>query len=200
MDRRIVLDIETKGTFDEAGGRGHFENMQISVVGVYDYATDQYRAYEEKELGQLQNVVINSSLIVGFNHVGFDMPILQNYFSIDVKKLPLFDIMLDFQQKMGHRIALDSIAQATLGVGKSGSGLDAIRYFREGKIAELKEYCLNDVKVTRQIFDYGIEHGKIAFISKMGHQKKELAVDWKKYKKPKSDKENPPQQAQYKLF
>ena len=200
MDKRLVLDIETKGTFDEAGGRGHFENMQISVVGVYDYSNDEYRAYEEKELGQLQNVLINSSLIIGFNHIGFDMPILQNYLSIDVTKLPLFDIMLDFQKKMGHRIGLDSIAQATLGVGKSGSGLDAIRYFREGKIKELKEYCLNDVKVTRQVFDYGIENGKIFFMSKMGNQKKELAVDWKKYKKPKTDKENPPEQAQYKLF
>ncbi len=198
-DRRVVLDIETKRTFDEVGGREHLDQLEVTVVGVYDYATDTYRTYEEKEMGQLQNLLINSSLIVGFNHVGFDMPVLQPYFSIDVKTLPLFDIMVDFQARAGHRIGLDSIAQATLGVGKTGHGLDAIRFYREGKMKELKEYCLNDVKVTRQVFDYGLENKKIFYLSKMGNQKKELAVDWSPYRKPKESTTSA-QPAQYKLF
>ena len=63
---------------------------------------------------------------------------------------------------------------------------------------ELKEYCLNDVKVTKDVFDFGVENGKISYFSKFGNQKKEIKVDWKKYKKPKA--EGPALQAQYKLF
>lgn len=197
-DRRLVLDLETKKTFDEVGGRDHMDQLGITVVGVYLYATHEYQTYEEKDMGQLQNLLIDASLIIGFNHISFDFPVLQPYLSVDVKNLPAFDIMVDFQKKMGHRIGLDSIAKATLGIGKTGHGLDAIRYYREGKMKELKEYCLNDVKVTKDIFDYGIESKKIYYYSKMGNQKKELAVDWGEYRRPRASAETPP--AQYKLF
>ncbi|MBI4411651.1 MAG: ribonuclease H-like domain-containing protein [Deltaproteobacteria bacterium] len=200
MDTRLVLDLETKRTFDEVGGRDHLDQLEITVVGVYDYATREYRTYEESETGALQNLLINASLIIGFNHIGFDMPVLQPYLSIDAKKLPLFDIMLDLQQKLGHRIGLDSVATATLGVGKTGHGIDAIRFYREGKIKELKEYCLNDVKVTKEVFDYGIENGKIHYFSKIGNTKKEIAVEWEKYKSARLVPSLRTEPAQYKLF
>lgn len=198
MDKRIVLDLETKKTFDEVGGRDQIDQLGISVVGVYDYAKKEYRVYEEKEVGSLQNLLIDASLIIGFNHKSFDMPVLQPYLSIDVKNLPLLDIMAECEVKLGHRIGLDSVAHATLGIGKTGHGLDAIRFYKEGKIKELKEYCLNDVKVTKEVFEYGMSEKKIFYFSKMGNQKKEVSVDWKKYKNPISSEDTPP--AQYKLF
>lgn len=200
-DKRIVLDLETKKTFDEVGGREHLDQLEVTVVGVYQYATGEYSIFEEKELGMLQNLLIDASLIVGFNHVSFDFPVLQPYFTVDVKKLPTFDIMLDFQKKLGHRIGLDSLAKATLGVGKTGHGLDAIRFYRERRMEELKKYCLNDVKVTKEIFDYGMTNEKIFYISKFGNQKKELAVDWKQLATPaKLVPGASPLSAQYKLF
>ncbi|MDO8519221.1 MAG: ribonuclease H-like domain-containing protein [Deltaproteobacteria bacterium] len=197
-DRRVVLDLETKKTFDEVGGRDRMDQLGITVVGVYNYATEEYLTFEEKEMGPLQNLLIDASLIIGFNHIGFDFPVLQPYLSVDVTKLPVFDIMADFQKRMGHRIGLDSIAKATLGIGKTGHGLDAIRFYREGKMKELKEYCLNDVKVTKEVFDYGVESKKIFYYSKMGNQKKELPVEWGEYRKPRQQEEVQP--AQYKLF
>ena len=198
MDRRLVLDLETKKTFDEVGGRDRMDQLGVTVVGVYHYATNEYLTYEEKEMGQLQNLLIDASLIIGFNHIGFDFPVLQPYFSVDVKPLPAFDIMVDFQKRQGHRIGLDSIAKATLGIGKTGHGLDAIRFYREGKMKELTEHGLNDVKVSKEVFDYGIENKKIYYYSKMGNQKKEVAVEWGQYRKPHARTETPP--AQYKLF
>lgn len=202
-DRRLVLDLETKRTFDDVGGRNHLDKLGISVVGVYDYATDRYTAYVESEFGRLQNLLIDASLIIGFNHVWFDMPVLQPYLSIDVKKLPCFDIMLDLQEKLGHRVGLDSVASATLGIGKTANGLDAIRYYNEGRWDELKSYCLNDVKVTKEVFDYGIKNKKISFTSKFGQQKKELKVDWNAYGKKQIGQTvaaSAPEPAQYKLF
>jgi len=197
-DRRIIIDLETKKTFQEVGGRDHLDLLGVTVCGVYRYDTDEYLTFEEKELGQLQNLMIDSGLIVGFNHVGFDLPVLQPYFSVDVKNFPVFDLMLDCEKKLGHRLGLDTLAKATLGIGKTGHGLDAIRFYKEGKIKELKEYCLNDVKVTKELFDYGIQNGKVAYFSKIGNQKKDLSVDWKRYKKMIEPETVIP--AQYKLF
>lgn len=197
--KAVVLDLETKKTFDEVGGREHMDKLGVTVVGVYDYPTDSYKAYREEELGALQNHLISSDLIIGFNHIGFDLPVLKPYFSIDVEALPNFDIMVECQKILGHRIGLDSLAKATLDIGKTGSGLDAIRYYREGKWDLLEKYCLNDVKVTKDIFEYGLKHKKIHYFSRFGQQKKTIKVNWQKYKNPeKLNQDLAP--AQYKLF
>lgn len=197
-DNRVVIDLETIKTYDEVGGRDHFDQLGVSVVGVYEYATNSFRIFEAGELGQLQNLLINASLVIGFNHVGFDLPVLQPHLTIDVKQIPTFDIMLEIQKQLGHRVSLDSVAKATLGEGKTGHGIDAIRFYREGRMKELKEYCLNDVRVTKEVFDYGVGKKKIFYLSKLGNQKKELPVDWKAHTDPASDLPVIP--AQYKLF
>ncbi len=203
VDKRLVLDLETKRTFDDVGGRNALDKLGISVVGVYDYSNDTYRCYLEDEFGELQNRLIDASLIIGFNHISFDMPVLQPYLSIDVKKLPLFDIMVDVQQIIGHRVGLDAIASSTLGEGKSGSGLDAIRYYNEGRWQELKDYCLKDVEVTKRVYEYGIKNKKISFKSKFGGAIKEVKVNWSQYSKnsiQKNEETTPKDEAQYKLF
>lgn len=200
MDSRIVLDLETKKTFDEVGGRGCVDQLGISVVGVYLYQTNEYQIFEEKDFGQLQNILINSELIIGFNQISFDMPVLQPYLSVDVKQLPLFDLLVDIQGHLGHRVSLDSLAKATLGVGKTGSGLDAIRFYREGRMDELKRYCQNDVKVTKDVYEYGIKHKKIYYLPKIGHDRLELKVDWKKSSTSNHIVEDNRAPAQYKLF
>lgn len=202
MDKRIVLDLETKRTFDEVGGRNALDKLGISVVGIYEYATDTYTCYLENDFGQLQNLLIDASLIIGFNHIAFDMPVLQPYLSVDVKKLPCFDIMLSIQEKIGHRIGLDAVATATLGIGKIATGLDAIKYYKEGRWDELKKYCLKDVEVTKKVFDHGLKNKKICFKSKFGQTIKEVKVNWNEYNKNKASLTSTQnvEPAQYKLF
>lgn len=203
FDKRIVLDLETKSTFDEVGGRNALDKLGISVVGIYRYETNTYETYLENEFGKLQNLLIDSSLIVGFNIVFFDLPVLQPYLSVDVKKLPAFDIMLSLQEKLGHRVGLDSVASATLGEGKTGSGLDAIKFYKEGRLEELKKYCLNDVRVTKEVFDFGIKNKKISFKSKYGPAIKEVKIDWSAYSPKRATatlEASPTEAAQYKLF
>ena len=45
------------------------------------------------------------------------------------------------------------------GQGKTGYGLDAIRYFREGEIEKLKSCYLAEVRLTRGLYEYGRRHG-----------------------------------------
>ncbi|MFA6391551.1 MAG: ribonuclease H-like domain-containing protein [Patescibacteria group bacterium] len=163
--KEIVLDIETQTGFG-AGGRNN-RDMKISLVGIYRYETDTYEAFLENELVNLWPILEHSTRIIGYNLDGFDMPILNNYYPGDITKIPTLDIMDVIYKVLGFRVKLDDVAKATLDVGKSGTGLQAVTLFNEGKIEELKDYCLQDVRLTRDIYEYGKQNGKIFYESKM---------------------------------
>lgn len=180
MSRNIVVfDIETKNAFDDVGGRNNLPALQISVLGAYLYEMNEFRIYEEKELSEFEKVLQKKPLLVGFNSRRFDLPILQPYIRFDLKALPHLDIMEELANILGHRVSLDSVAQATLGRSKTGSGMDAIRFWRNGEIEKLKKYCLEDVKITKEIFEYGAKHGELFYTPKFGTTKGRAPVHWK---------------------
>lgn len=174
----LVLDLETKTIFSDHAERKP-ENLGVSVVGTYDYKTDKYRCFREEEMAELEERLAEKPLIVGFNIRRFDMPALKPSLHFDPGVLPMCDMLEIIHQKLGHRVSLESVAQATLGTGKSGSGLDAVEYFRKGEWDKLIKYCLDDVKVTRQVFEYGAQHSEIFYTSKFGNSKGRCPVEWK---------------------
>ena len=138
----VILDLETKKKLSEV--KDH-KDLGVSLVGIYDYNTKEYSAYLENELTKLFKILENSSYIIGFNIASFDMPVLQEYYPGDFSNFAVFDILEDLRQKLGKRYSLNYLTFATLGKKKSGHGLQAIDFYREGKIDELKKYCLIDV-------------------------------------------------------
>jgi len=159
---KIVLDLETKKTFDEVGGHHNKHLLGVSLVGIYSYNRDQYRGFREEEFGELLEILKNTELLIGFNSISFDLPVLQPYYKdFQLDTIPHLDIMAEVVHALGHRLKLESVAMSTLGYGKSGSGLDAIKYFRENDWDNLIRYCLDDVKVTKEVYDYGLVHGNI---------------------------------------
>lgn len=173
----LVLDAETKKTFQEVGGKAQTSALGISVVGVYNYADDSLRAYTEDEMSELEQLIMHSSGVVGFNIIGFDWPVMQPYFkNVKLADVPTIDIMVDLQQELGYRVRLEAVAQGTVGAGKSGDGLDAIKYYREGNMEALIKYCLDDVKVTRDVYDRGVEDNQVWF---KGWEKYPVPVSWK---------------------
>lgn len=178
----IVFDIETQNTFQETGkSRAEaFKKLRVSIVGVYEYLTDSYKVYEEKELMELDKRFQKADLLLGFNSAGFDLPVLSNYFFTPIDRFPHLDLMTEIEKSRGHRASLDSVAKPTLKAKKSGSGLDAIMYWKEGRMDELKKYCLEDVRITKEVFEYGCREGKILFTSTWDFKTYEIAVNWKK--------------------
>lgn len=166
MGRKLVFDLETQKTFDEVGGYNNTHLLGISVCGVYDYETQQYRAYREQELSEMERLFGEASLLIGFNSKHFDNTVLQPYFKkLKLVSIPHLDIMEEIVKQLGFRMKLESVAQSTLLTGKSGSGIDAIRYFREGDWDKLIGYCLDDVKVTKDLYEYGRRHGQLWYTS-----------------------------------
>lgn len=175
MNKPVVLDLETKKTFREAKSSKP-EDLGVSIVGIYDYATDTYKGYREEEFDQLFTLLEKASVIIGFNSNSFDLPALNPYYVGDLLSFPKLDLLEVIQQVLGKRIALDEFAKETLQVNKSGHGLMAIDYFKEGKWEELERYCLDDVKITRDLYEYGKEHGKIYYLESFG--RRAVPVEW----------------------
>ena len=118
--------------------------------------------------------------MIGFNHRRFDMPVLQPYFKeIDLSKLPMLDILEELHRTLGHRVSLDSVAKATLGTQKSGHGLDAIKYWNNGELDKLKKYCLDDVRITKEVYEYGAKNKELQFFDRYGVNKMKVTVGWK---------------------
>ncbi len=169
MQNEVVLDIETQNSFDEVGG--YFtDKLKVSLVGVYFYATDTYESFLEHELPQLFAKLERSGRIIGYNSISFDMPVLNNYYAGDLLHLPQLDILAEIQKALGYRIKLDAVAQSTIGIKKSGHGLQAVQWWKEGNVEAIREYCLQDVKVTKEVYEYGLQHGCLLFDDRKGER------------------------------
>lgn len=161
MADKLVLDLETKKTFEEVGGEYNKDKLEVSVCGVYSYNKDEFRAFTEKEFKELGEWLKSAGLIIGFNSKSFDFNVLQPYFKFKLAKLPHLDILEEVYYALGYRLKLESVARSTLSQGKSGSGLDAIWYFKNNDWESLFKYCLDDVKITRDVYEYGRRHGHL---------------------------------------
>lgn len=165
--KEIVFDIETRNTFQDVGAYNP-SLLQVSVVGVYFYETDTFESFLEEDLPKMWPRFERADRIIGYNSDGFDFPCLQSYYPGDIKRFPSLDLLAEIQKRLGFRIKLDDVAQATLGVGKSGHGLQAVDFWKKGEIEKLKDYCLQDVRVTRDVYEYALEHKQIRYTDRMG--------------------------------
>lgn len=163
MLKKIILDLETQKTFKEVGGRGKNHLLKVSVAGIYNYSTDRYQVFREYEIPKLAPILQTADQIIGFNIVDFDFEVLKPYLNFDVHQIPHLDLLLEIEKVLTHRIKLEDVAQATLGAGKSGSGMEAIRLFRNGQWEDLEKYCLDDVKITKQLYDYALKNHKLLY-------------------------------------
>jgi DEAD/DEAH box helicase domain-containing protein len=173
----IFFDIETQNTFQEVGGR-YPERLQISVAVTYDTQDQSFHHYLESNAEQLAIDLSHADLVVGYNSYGFDYPVLQQYTDkVILAELPSLDIMRELQKRLGFRPRLDSVASATLKVGKSANGLQAVRWWREGKIDEIIKYCEQDVVVTRDVYLFGQQNRYVQYFDRQYRLKKVL-VNW----------------------
>lgn len=172
----VVLDLETKHTFREFSDP---KKLGITVVALYDYNDGKGKVFTEKEIGKVFSILENASYIIGYNVRSFDVAVLQGYYPGNVEIFKVFDILEDIREKIGRRLALNDVINATLGKKKSGHGLHAIDLYKEGKWDELKSYCLDDALLTHELFEYGIRNKEIFYLNEVG--KIPIKVDWQKY-------------------
>ena len=176
----IFLDIETQNDWS---GMASFSTMdlKISYTGVIDENGKEFDIWED-DMDKLHKILKDASMIVGYNIFTFDMPVISNYLGPEVMDLPQLDLMVAVQKEIGFRPKLDALTTATFGEGKIGSGGDAVRYYAAGELDKLKKYCMQDVLLTKKLYEYGLDKGTVKYYDKSGFVK-DTPVDWEKGKK-----------------
>lgn len=177
MKNIVYFDLETQKSAEEVGGWNNIRDMRMSVGVTYSTARGDYRIYGEKEVNELIKELMRADLVVGFNNLRFDYEVLHGYTVMDLKQIPTLDMLVDLQKALQHRLSLDSVAHASLGVEKTAEGLQAIKWFREGKMMEIAEYCCYDVKITKLVHEYGASNKQVFYNNKFG-TKMSVGVGW----------------------
>lgn len=175
--RVVVFDLETQRSFAEVGGRTQFARLGVSVGVAYRYDRDEFLVVTEGRVEELISLLLEADLVVGYNVRGFDYEVLRAYTDTDLQRLPTLDLMLDLEQRLGFRPKLESVAAPTLGVGKSADGLQALEWWRRGEVDKIIAYCRDDVRVTRDLYDFGRRHRWVQ-VERFGGKPRKVEVDW----------------------
>ena len=172
-----VLDIETRFSAGEVGGWGNTHLMGISCAVVYDSGTDSFMTFTQDQTNELGQFLTQFRQVVGFNTLRFDYRVLNGQSEFNFHALPTLDILADIEKRLGHRLSLDHLAGHTLGTRKSANGLQALKWWKEGKLDRIIEYCRQDVTVTRDLYLFGRDNGYLIYQNK-AEMKVKIPVKW----------------------
>lgn len=160
--KKIVFDIETRNTFQDVGS-AESTALDISLVGIYDYSRDAYDSFLVEELPRLWPILETADLLIGYNSEHFDLPLLNKYYAGDLSRIKHVDLLKEIKESFGRRMRLDQVAEGTLGLNKSGNGLEAILWWKQGEIGKIRKYCLDDVRITKELYEYALANKKLMF-------------------------------------
>jgi DEAD/DEAH box helicase domain-containing protein len=177
MNNIVYFDLETQKSAADVGGWDRKRDMKMSVGVTYSTGDGQYRIFSEEQVPDLVKQLTRSDIVIGFNIINFDYEVLHGYTPLDLHAIPTLDLMADLEQKLGHRLSLDSLAKATLNAPKIADGMQALKWWKEGRILDIAEYCCFDVKITKELHEYGHQHGEVSYIDRLG-QKRTVKVKW----------------------
>lgn len=165
----VVLDVETRLSAAEVGGWHKCGRMGVSVAVLYDSRADTFTSFRQEEIPVLADALAQAPLIVGFNVLRFDYAVLEPHApGFAFRSLPTLDMLEKIKERLSYRVSLDNLAGATLGALKSADGLQALQWWKEGRLEEIEAYCRHDVALTRDLFLFGREHGHLLFRNKAG--------------------------------
>ncbi|MDB5236936.1 MAG: box helicase domain protein [Parcubacteria group bacterium] len=178
--RAITFDIETANAFPSLA-RNDLSRMEISIVGIHDSETDEYSSYSREEFPKLWPILERADMLIGFNSDTFDIPILNRYYPGDLTSIKSLDLLVEVQKALGRRVRLQSLAEATLNKGKGGNGLQAVEWWAAGEYEKVRKYCIEDVRITRELYDYALANGSLKY--KDLKQKRDVKIDTREWEK-----------------
>ncbi|MGB3211979.1 MAG: DEAD/DEAH box helicase [Desulforhopalus sp.] len=161
-----VFDLETIRSAEEVGGWGKTHKMGVSVAVLYDSELKAFVTYLEHEVDRLVEHLVSLDLIIGFNNKRFDNRVLSAYTDENLAKLPTLDLLEEIHNHLGYRLSLNRLAEHTLGTTKTADGLQALKWYKEGRMDLIQKYCRKDVEITRDVLYHALEKGFLLFANK----------------------------------
>lgn len=173
----VYFDLETQNTFDDIGSRTQLHKLRVSVAVTFSTSDNAFHRYTEASVADLIAELKSAALIVGFNQLNFDFPVLSAYTQENLAGLPNVDMLDHLRLRLGFRVALDNVASATVGISKSADGLQAVRWWRAGDMENLFAYCEQDVEATRRLFEFGRQNRYVLFHDR-NYRVRRVTVNW----------------------
>ncbi|MBX7150511.1 ribonuclease H-like domain-containing protein [bacterium] len=175
--RLVYYDVETQKRADEVGGWEHADKMLISIAITYS-KDDDFKVWHEKDIPEMIRYMNKHDMVVSFNGDNFDSKVLSHYGDVSVMQKKSFDVAQYLSERLKHRIRLEAVATATLNSGKSADGLLALQWWKEGKIDLIIDYCKQDVKVLKEIVEYGQAHQHVKYNDTQNNTTISVEVYW----------------------
>lgn len=159
---------DTEADIEYCAGWHDHANMGISVIGAYDYAQDRYRVFCQDNMHEFAAALESTELLVGFNNIPFDNAVIRAAWAPMIKlpdgwEAKCYDLLRetwaaaglgpDFNFKTHGGYSLDAMCERNFGTKKSGNGALAPKLWQRGAIGNVIDYCLNDIRLTKQLFD-----------------------------------------------
>ena len=174
----VFFDLETQNLFEDIGGREP-GRLRLACGATWSTVRNDFAVYWERQALELVAELKSADRIIGFNLKGFDYQVLKPYVPNEhLNYLPTLDLMESLAHRLGFRISLDALAQATLGSEKTADGVQSVAWFRAGELDKVAAYCKMDVEITRRIFEFGRENGFVYYLSRLGSKQK-VQINWK---------------------
>jgi DEAD/DEAH box helicase domain-containing protein len=174
----VYFDLETQKSAAEVGGWHNKRAMKMALGVTFSTHRGTYEIYREEEVPALLQELQRADVVIGYNVVDFDFEVLAPYSVFDLSQVPVLDLMRDVEKTIGSRIGLDAISEQTLGCGKTADGMESLKWWKEGKLKPIAEYCCYDVKATRLVHEFGLEYGCVFYFSKKTQRREKVVVNW----------------------
>lgn len=173
----VYYDIETQLSAGEVGGWNNIHLMRVAVSVTWS-PEDGFREWDEAHAGDLVRYLAGFPRIFSFNGDGFDSRVLSMYGDVALINRQSFDLLTDLKRRLGHRLSLDSLAVATLNVGKTADGLQSLQWWKEGKVDRIAQYCRQDVQVLVDLVAFARIHGFVRYSEKLTAEAMMVKVLW----------------------
>lgn len=184
--RLVAFDLETRRSANEVGGWNNAHLMGLAAGAVYDSVDDEFYVYEEDDVTILIEKLSRADLVIGFNHIRFDYKVLEAYTPENLKELPNLDLLQEIYNVLGRRVGLGHLGEVTLGRDKTADGLQSLKWFKEGRMDLIKEYCVEDVRLTWDLFVFARDNGYLLYEDKKKNRLRiPLELELDKYLKNK---------------
>lgn len=146
------------------GGWSDHERMGISVIGAYDYMNDRSRVFcADNMQAFIDRCAVPGTLLVGFNSIPFDNAVIKAVIKQEFAEDRCYDILREmwiaagleptFNRKTHGGYGLDATCEKNFNASKSGNGALAPVLWQRGQVGEVIDYCLNDIALTKKLFD-----------------------------------------------
>jgi DEAD/DEAH box helicase domain-containing protein len=164
ITRTVLFDVETKRSADEVGGWHRLHRLGVALAVTCALEDGVFRVFREDRVGEPADELRGADLVVGFNVIGFDYPVLSGYLGEDFRRtLPTLDLFESVRDTVGERLGLSRLARDTLGVEKTADGLQSLEWYRQGRFDLIEGYCRRDVELLRDLYLFGRREGYVCW-------------------------------------